>query len=427
MSVASDGKIFVFDGKTGDQVSELSASGEGHTGTIYAVDFAPDSKRIATAGADGFVKVWDVASGKVLESFDFNGRSGGAKGDDHQVGITWAGNDKVVSLSNSGELYVIQGGKITTLHGACKSFGVDSLAVAEDGQTLVAGVVDGRVLSWSPDGVCTPVSGSRHTNAVVGLGSVGSKGLVSIGIDDTVRCIASGQFQGSAIATSGQPKSAASSPSGITVVAVPTGVDVIGDGAPSKVHHAVSYTPTAVAVSDDGKLFAVGSQESKVYLYSWDGSKASEMAKFENNRSAISALAFDPKASLLAAGESSGKVLVYDIAAKALKLNQWVFHSGRINSIRFSPDGTHAVSGSLDTHVYVWSVNKPMKNISVKNAHAGGVNGVVWLGNDQVASAGADGCIRTVSRPLFQPPLKARLDTDIFRLPQFSIKRHDGA
>ena len=66
----------------------------------------------------------------------------------------------------------------------------------------------------------------------------------------------------------------------------------------------------------------------------------------------------------------------------------------RINTIQWSPDGTHAASSSLDTHVYVWSVERPMKNVSFKNAHAGGVTGAVWADAQTIATAGADGLVR---------------------------------
>ncbi|EPQ29062.1 uncharacterized protein PFL1_03351 [Pseudozyma flocculosa PF-1] len=408
-SVGSDGKVFLYDGKTGDVLSELSAkvsAGEGHAGTIYAVDFAADSRRIATAGADGFVKVWDIQTEKVVESHDLNGRAaatGGQKADDQQVGVVWAGSDKVVSLSLSGEINIVQSGQISSLHGACKSFGPGALATASNGKALVGGAYDGRVLTWTLDGACKPITGGGHSNAVLGISAAGDK-LVSVGMDDSARKIAGDSFEGAATPLSGQPKGVAASSKGTTVVAVLGGIDVLAAGSGNKTHLPVAYTPSAVAISHDDVLVAVGSEDAKVYLYTLENGSLHELGMLRGSRSAVTALAYDPSASLLAVGESSGKILVYDTASRDVKLSHWVFHSGRINSIRFSPDGTHAVSGSLDTHVYVWSVKKPMKNIAIKNAHAGGVSGVVWIDDASIASAGADGCVRT-----------------------YDIKRHEGA
>ncbi|SJX62682.1 probable actin interacting protein 1 [Sporisorium reilianum f. sp. reilianum] len=402
VSVGSDSKVFVYDGKTGDTLVDLSekASG-GHAGTIFAVTYSPDSKKIATAGADGFVKVWDIAAQKVEASHDFNGQSA-QKVDDQQVGVVWAGS-RLVSLSFSGALNVIEeGGKVNKLYGAVKSFGLRSLDVAEDGKTLVGGGYDGRVLTWSPEGVCKPVAGGETlTAAVLGVHST-RDGVFVASMDDSVRKISDGKYEGAAVSTSSQPKGSAASASGVVVIAGAQGIDIIANG--KKTHHATAYTPSSCTISADASHVAVGAEDGKVHLYTLSSDSLKETAVLNNNRSAVTALAFDAQLSLLAAGESSGKIQVYELATKTLKIAHWVFHSARINDVRFSPDGTHAVSASLDTHVYVWSVKKPMKNIALKNAHANGAQAVAWLRDDAFASAGADGVVRT-----------------------WTVKRHEGA
>lgn len=405
VSVGSDSKVFVYDGKTGDILVELSAKASGgHTGTIFAVDFSPDSKKIATAGADGFVKVWDIAAEKVEASHDFNGQSN-QKADAQQVGLTWAGN-RIISLSFAGDLNVIQegGSKVNKLYGSCKSFGVRSLDVAQDDKTLVGGSYDGRVLSWSADGVCKPVTGGQHSSAVLGVHST-RDGAYVVSMDDSVRKISNGKYTGASVSTSSQPKGSAASQNGVVVIAGANGIDIISSDN-TKTHHATTFTPSSATISADASLVAIGAEDGKVHLYTLSSSNLTETHTFTNNRSSVTALAFDPQLSLLAAGESNGKIQVYDLASKTLKIAHWVFHSARINDIRFSADGSHAVSASLDTHVYVWSVKKPMKNIAVKNAHANGVQAVVWLGEggEEFASAGADGAVKT-----------------------WKVKRHEGA
>ncbi|SNX85387.1 probable actin interacting protein 1 [Melanopsichium pennsylvanicum] len=392
VSVGSDSKVFVYDGKTGDTLVELSAKASGgHTGTIFAVCFSPDSKKIATAGADGFVKVWDIAGEKVEVSHDFNGQSK-QKVEDQQMGIVWAGN-RIISLSFSGQLNVIeQGENVNKLHGACKSFGIRSLDVAEDGKTLLGGSYDGKVLSWSAEGVCKPVTGGEGTSAVLGVHST-RDGVYVVGMDDSVRKIEDGVYSGAAVPTSSQPKGSAASTSGVVVVVGASGIDIIENG--NKSHTPIKYTPTSVTISADASHVAVGAEDGKVYLYTHTCGTLSEYGILTNNRSAVTALGFDSQLSLLAAGESNGKIQVYDFATKSLKIAHWVFHSARINDVKFSPDGTHAISASLDTHVYVWSVKKPMKNIAIKNAHANGVQAVAWLSNDEFASAGADAVVKT--------------------------------
>ncbi len=115
---------------------------------------------------------------------------------------------------------------------------------------------------------------------------------------------------------------------------------------------------------------------------------------FENNRGAISALAYSPDGTMLAAADSQRTVLVFDVAERKLKLSQWVFHTAKVNSIAWSPDSQHAASASVDTNIEIWSVQKPLKHICVKNAHLESANNVKFLDNDTIVSVGQDGFIK---------------------------------
>jgi WD40 repeat protein len=86
---------------------------------------------------------------------------------------------------------------------------------------------------------------------------------------------------------------------------------------------------------------------------------------------------------------------------------RWDWHTARISSLAFLPalssPPTHVVSGSLDTNVYVWSLENISKRVFIKGASSGGVNCVLWLGEARVTdgkqtghvlSAGTDACVR---------------------------------
>jgi WD40 repeat protein len=106
-------------------------------------------------------------------------------------------------------------------------------------------------------------------------------------------------------------------------------------------------------------------------------------------------LAFSPDGSLLAAGNSFGKIVVYDTTRWDIKTDRWGAHTARVLSIAWNAEGTHTVTGGLDTNVFVWSLASPGKRIKASNAHKDGVFGVCWLdGGKKVASAGGDAAIK---------------------------------
>jgi len=122
-----------------------------------------------------------------------------------------------------------------------------------------------------------------------------------------------------------------------------------------------------------------------------------ETVVLEGNQNIVSALAFSPDGKLLASGDSSGKIVLFDMKERKILTSRWINHSARINSLSWTSDSQYCASGSLDTHVYIWSVAKPTKSTAVKNAGPGGVNAVLWLegGKDgRLVSAGADACVR---------------------------------
>jgi WD40 repeat protein len=59
-SAGGDGTVKVWDAATGLEVLTL----KGHTGVVLSVSFSPDGQRLASAGNDQMVKVWDADMGQ---------------------------------------------------------------------------------------------------------------------------------------------------------------------------------------------------------------------------------------------------------------------------------------------------------------------------------------------------------------------------
>ncbi|KAI0251084.1 WD40 repeat-like protein [Lactifluus subvellereus] len=389
-SVGSDGKIFLYDGKAGVTIGDFS---EGHTGTVYALSWSPDGKAISTCSADTTVKLWDVETRKATTTYTLE------TGLQHQqVGNVWSSPDIIVSLSFSGGLNVFDrrsGEKpVKVLYGPQKTV-TSAIPTSIASGTFLIGSADGRVLSYDSTGNATPLGGQGHTNLVSGLTSTPDGRVFSAGYDDQVREVEGGNFTPSVFSTGSQPKSlAATSDNTIFVVGVDAVEAVrnnqkVADLRPGAI-------PTAIAAT--GSVVAIGFGDQKIRLYNWDGKAFQEAGLLEANQGLVSALSFSPDGSKLAAGDSSGKVVLYDVPKRELITSRWSFHSARVNTLSWTPDSLHCASGALDTHIYVWSVKKPMKNVAIKNAVPGGVNAVLWVSHGssegKLAGAGADAAIK---------------------------------
>ncbi|KZP33736.1 WD40 repeat-like protein [Athelia psychrophila] len=388
-SVGSDCKLFIYDGKTGDTVAEFTDGA--HKGSVMACTWSPDSKSLATSSMDRTVKLWDIETQKATATWTL-----GAAVTDQQVGNVWSGAEDIVSLSLSGDLNIfdrrVADKPARVVKGTQKA--ISALAARPSADTFVAGTADGRVVSFDAAGEASYVEGAGHATLITGIAPAASGKLFSIGYDDRVREIDGAGYTPASISTASQPRSIAVAPDGTVFVAEISGVEAIRDNLKISELKA-SYEPSTVAAS--GSSVAVG-EAGKVHIHEWDGKSLMETAVLGGNKDTVTALAFSPDGTLLAAGDSKGTIMLFALDAATaqwqVRSNRWSRHTSRVNALSWTADSRHCASGSLDTDVYVWSVAQISSNIAVKNAGMGGVNGVLWIGDGKLASAGADACVR---------------------------------
>ncbi|KAF9051714.1 WD40-repeat-containing domain protein [Panaeolus papilionaceus] len=392
VSVGSDSKIFLYDGKTGDTLAEITDSP--HKGSIFASSWSADSKSIVTSSADCTVKLWDAQTQKAVTTWSL-----GSGVSNQQVGNAWTVNGDIASISMSGDLNVFDprvGEKPTRVFSAPQK-SVTAISPASSG-TFLAGTTDGRVYSYYPEkSEASVLEGTSHINNVTSIAfSEKDNKAYSVGFDDHVREIdgAGSSFIPAVSKLAAQPKSVTVAGDSTVFIAEIGKVEAFRSNQ-RVLEHKSSFEPSAIAAK--GSLVAIG-QDRKVHLNEWDGQALQEVGVLEGNGGIVSALAFSPDGKYLASGDSSGKIVLFDVAQKSVITSRWSFHSARVNSLSWTADSQYCASGSLDTHVYVYSVAKPVKNISIKNAGPGGVNGVLWLKSDakggKLISTGFDACVR---------------------------------
>ena len=393
VSVGADRKIWLYDGKTGDEKKQI---GEGvHTGSIFGVSWASDSKRLVTASADQTVRLWDVEAGKAVTTWRM-GDEGVVSIPDQQVGITWPSGRSdglVISVDLAGNLnYLVEGNSKPTkvIRGHQKNITASEIS----GPTFFTGSSDGLVRAWDvSSGTAKTVDGESHTNYVSGFAAE-SKGdrVYSVGWDDTLRCISAKTFTGTTSSVSGQPKNVAVSQKGTVYVTTSDSVEIYKNGEKSG-----SLTVKgATCVASSGSILAIGLDDHSIQIYtiSADNKPTPTSATLRKPAASIVTLAFSPNGKRLAAGASNGKILVYSTDDWSVVTDRWSAHTSRVTAIAWDLTGEYAVSGSLDTNVYVWSIASPARRIKALNAHKEGVNGVAWGEGGKVLSTGADATVK---------------------------------
>ncbi|WP_345577967.1 hypothetical protein [Nonomuraea rosea] len=112
--------------------------------TPYSLVFSPDGRMLATGGqdGDGSVRVWDVATGKAVATFDR-----GEGGIDRVLSVAFSPDGRrlaAASGEHTARVWDVATGKVITTF---TDHSVHEVAFSPDGRTLAIGV-NGSVLTW---------------------------------------------------------------------------------------------------------------------------------------------------------------------------------------------------------------------------------------------------------------------------------------
>ncbi|KAF2230418.1 WD40 repeat-like protein [Viridothelium virens] len=402
VSVGADKRIWLYDGKTGESKVKI---GEGiHTGSIFGVSWAKDSKRFVTASADQTVRIWDAEAGKAVQTWRL-GEEGVVSIPDQQVGITWPSGRSdglVISVDLEGNLnYLTEGSPKPSKVVRGHQKNVTAATISD--KTFWTGSYEGRVCAWDVTaGSASKIDSESHTNYVSSLAASPSH-IHSVGWDDTLRTIDihALTFSGSLTKLSGQPRSIAVS-SNKTFVATPSSIEILSASSGEQLASIPSTKGAPIALAAHADLLAVGYDDKQFHIYTVTSSNTlTPVASPTDLPSPVTALAFSPDGTKLAAGTTAGKLAAYGVPDFKLLTSRWTGHTARVTSVAWSADGEFAVSGSLDTNLFVWSLADPGKRIKASNAHKEGVNGVAWVdggreekGSRKVVSSGGDAAVK---------------------------------
>ena len=323
-------------------------------GIVQWAAISPDRKLIAAAGADGTLRLWDVArpghpsSGATLVRADANRPLYVAAFSPSGQVLAAAGAGRVIHLWDVSD--PARPRSLGLLTGPGNT--IYSVAFSPSGQLLAAGSADDTVRLWNVADPARPVRVGRP--------------LTVPGTDAYVQSVA--------FSPSGQLLTAGTATHDVWVWRLGTGgaSPVALPGMPLT---GPSMTVSGVAFSPSGQLLAAASQDKKVWLWKLPGGDAGA-------GTGAGALA-DPGASVapVADGTLAGAT-------------NWA------NTVAFSPDGQSLAAGTSDASVLVW--NLATRGLIATLPQTQPVTSVTWDGPGRIVSSDADGTVSlwTVPTPV---------------------------
>jgi len=341
----------------------------GHRNGINSVAFSPDGKLALSGGADHRLKLWDVASGREVKTFQASASI---------TSVAFSPDGKLL-LSGGGEPFkgelilwdIVSGQKIRSFSSEFRV--VNTVAFSPDGKFALSGgsslrgelklwdVATGQELrnftglegdvhsvAFSPDGKFALSGGFRSQ-----MGATGALQLWDVATGRLIRSFVGHSHEVMAVAFSPDGRLALSGggfighlsdgsyPQGseLKLWDVASGRELRSFSVPSNnMIHSVAFAP-------DGRLALSGSWDHTVTL--WELSTGNELRQFSGHLDIIQSAAFSPNGNEVLSGSSDGMLKLWDVAS-GRELKSFSGHAGQVSSVALSRDGKLALSGSCD-------------------------------------------------------------------------------
>lgn len=345
---SKDGKLIQSDVNSGQSTREFLGCGS----LVRAVAVSADNQRVAAAGSDGKLCIWNAANGELLQTLEVASPV---------LGLTWSADNQKLAVSTEDRQLRVYGPPIeptpnppasdlklhqqTTAESA-----ITGLLFAPDHRSLRTTSASGQLAVWayaSP----TFLKQFNQGGAVYGVAiSRDGSTIVSCGTDQNVRVWdnVTGNQRFQMIGHQGAVHSVALSPD--ESFAISSGADktirlwdVVG-GRQLKQLATLDGTIYSVAIHPNGQTIAAAGADRKVYLM--DMITGSVQRTLEGHTDYIHSVAFNPTGTRLLSYGYAGQVRIWDTGSGNLI---WESRVGRIgNYASYNSTGSSVLLSSGD-------------------------------------------------------------------------------